>query len=72
MVRDQLGKRAARELANSTFVLVPQQGHGTWTSDDSCVGRIAAAFVADPNASVDASCLEERRPQWALPGAGEP
>ena len=66
-----MGRRAARELENSTYVLVPQQGHGTWTSAGSCVGRIAAAFVEDPGAPLDTSCLEGRRPQWALPVAGE-
>ena len=66
-----MGRRAARELENSTYVLVPQQGHGTWISAGSCVGRIAAAFVEDPGAPLDTSCLEGRRPQWALPGAGE-
>ena len=65
-------RRVARELENATYVLVPQQQHGIWNSADSCVGRIAAAFVEDPGAPFDTSCLEARRPQWALPGAGDP
>lgn len=28
-----------RELENSTYVLIQQQGHGTWNSADSCVDR---------------------------------
>ena len=66
-----MGRRAARELESSAYVLVPQQGHGVWNSAGSCVGRIAAAFVEDPDAEVDTSCLEGRRPQWALPGSRE-
>jgi len=66
-----MGRRAARKLENSTYVLVPQRGHGTSNSAGSCVGRIAAAFVEDPGAPLDTGCLEGRRPQWALPEAGE-
>ncbi|WP_108839215.1 alpha/beta hydrolase [Tateyamaria sp. Alg231-49] len=62
-----MGRRAHRELNNSTYVLVPQQGHGTWNSAESCVGQIAAAFLDAPSAGVDLDCLDARRPQWALP-----
>ena len=62
-----MGRRAARELANSTLVVVPQQGHEVWTSATNCAGRIATAFVLDPGAELDLSCLDARRPQWALP-----
>jgi CubicO group peptidase (beta-lactamase class C family)/pimeloyl-ACP methyl ester carboxylesterase len=62
-----MGRRAARELANSTLVIVPQQGHEVWTSATSCAGQIATSFVLNPDAEPDLSCLEARRPQWALP-----
>ena len=62
-----MGLRAARELKNSTLVIVPQQGHEVWTSATNCVGQIATAFVLDPSAELDLSCLDVRRPQWALP-----
>lgn len=62
-----MGKRAARELANSTFVLVPQQGHEVWTYAGDCVGGIATAFIQDPDAMLDLSCLDARQPSWALP-----
>jgi len=67
-----MGRQAEKELANSTYVLIPQQGHGTWSYAESCVGQIATAFVQDPDAELDLSCLEARQPQWALPGDGAP
>jgi pimeloyl-ACP methyl ester carboxylesterase len=60
-----MGQTAASELANSTFVLIPQQGHGTWKNAESCVGRIATAFVRNPEAKPELSCLDARWPQWA-------
>jgi len=63
-----MGRRASRELENSTFILVPQKGHGTWSAGKSdCVGQIATAFVQNPRAEPDLSCLETRKPQWVLP-----
>lgn len=67
-----MGQTAASELANSTYVLIPQQDHGTWRTAESCVGQIASAFVQDPEAELDLSCLEARQPQWVLPSDGEP
>jgi len=64
-----MGRRAERELENSIFVLIPQQGHGTWNQAESCVGRIATGFVQNPDADIDLSCVEARQPQWALPTA---
>ncbi len=66
-----MGQTAESELENSTFVLIPQQGHGTWSHAKSCVGQIATAYVQDPDAELDLSCLDARQPQWALPGDGE-
>ena len=62
-----MGKRAARELENSTYVLVPQQGHEVWIYAGDCVGRIAGAFIQDPGAELDLSCLDARKPKWAMP-----
>jgi pimeloyl-ACP methyl ester carboxylesterase len=66
-----MGQTAASELANSTYVLIPQQDHGTWRNTESCVGQIANAFVQDPEAELDLSCLDARQPQWVLPGDGQ-
>lgn len=62
-----MGRRAARELANSTLVMIPQHGHEVWKGATSCAGTIATAFVLDPEQELDLSCLEARLPQWALP-----
>jgi pimeloyl-ACP methyl ester carboxylesterase len=62
-----MGQTANSELANSTYVYVPQQGHETWNKAESCVGQIATAFVLDPGTELDLSCLEARQPQWVLP-----
>ncbi|WP_162798155.1 alpha/beta hydrolase [Sulfitobacter sp. JL08] len=62
-----MGKRAARELENSTYVLVPQSGHEVWSYAGDCVGQIAGAFIQDPGADLDLSCLDARQPQWVLP-----
>lgn len=67
-----MGQRAARELENSTYVLVPQQGHGSWGNAVSRVQEIATAFVQNPEAELDLSCLASRLPQWALPGDAKP
>ena len=66
-----MGQTAASELANSTYVLIPQQDHVTWRNAESCVGQIATAFVEDPEAELDLSCLDARQPQWVLPGDGQ-
>ncbi len=66
-----LGIRTSRELQNSTLALIPQQGHEVWTNATYCVGQIASAFVLNPNQKPDLSCLDKRRPQWALPEDGE-
>ena len=65
-----MGQTANSELANSTYAYVPQQGHGTWNNAGSCVGLIASAYVQEPQAELDLSCLDARQPQWALPGDG--
>ena len=62
-----MGQTANSELENSTYVLIPQQGHATWTNAESCVGQIASAYVEDPQAELDLSCLDARQPQWVLP-----
>jgi len=64
-----MGRRTARELENSTLVLVPQQGHEVWIRASNCAGQIASSFVMDPELELDLTCLDARRPQWALPPA---
>jgi pimeloyl-ACP methyl ester carboxylesterase len=67
-----MGRRANRELENSILVLIPQQGHGTFNQAESCVGRIATAFLQNPVSEIDLNCLGARQPQWALPFESQP
>jgi len=62
-----MGRRAARELTNCRLVIVPQQGHEVWTKADNCAGRLAIEFLSTPAQWPDETCLERRRPRWALP-----
>jgi pimeloyl-ACP methyl ester carboxylesterase len=62
-----MGRRAHRELENSTLVLIPQQGHEIWVNANNCAGRIARDFILNPQQAPDTTCLEARRPQWVLP-----
>lgn len=62
-----MGRRTARELEKSTLVMVPQQGHEVWVRASNCAGQIASSFVMDPERELDLTCLDARRPQWALP-----
>ena len=62
-----MGELAADELTNANLVLIPQQGHEVWSDAGSCAALIAAAFIADPQAPLDLSCLEVRQPRWSLP-----
>lgn len=57
----------ARELANSSRAIVPQQERVVWTKATNCPGQLATSFVLDPEAELDLSCLNARRPLWTLP-----
>jgi pimeloyl-ACP methyl ester carboxylesterase len=48
-------RSAARSLTHSTLVLFPSAGHGAGFS--ACGGRLIGAFIADPGASLDATCV---------------
>lgn len=63
-----MGRDALEGLPRGTLALVPQQGHEVWTNAQGCVGRIGTAFLQDPDAAPDLSCLDTRRPRWSLPG----
>lgn len=59
------GMLAAETLSNSTFVEVPSVGHGalmaatTETARPRCAMSIGLAFLNDPSATLDTSCLED-------------
>ncbi len=51
------GAEAAKQLPNSTHIVVPAAGHGTWSS--GCVSRLITDFVsAGEAAGLDRGCVE--------------
>ncbi len=62
-----MGREASRQLARSTLAIVPQQGHEVWVDATSCPAKLASAFIIDPERRPDLSCLDARKPRWALP-----
>lgn len=52
---------AAQSLSASWHVVFPAAGHGALGSSD-CADRIALAFLSQPNAQPDSSCLEALEP----------
>ncbi len=62
-----MGQEAARQLSRSTLAIVPQQGHEVWVNATNCPAKLATAFIIDPTRRLDLSCLETRKPRWALP-----
>ena len=61
------GREAASRLSRATVVEVPAAGHIPSLQGD-CVPGIAAAFLADPEGSVDTSCVDELPPlDFVLP-----
>lgn len=62
-------KHAAETLTHSTFVEFPGLGHGAVFSTPECPEIIFRAFLADPTAKVDTSCVAAMHPpKWVVPG----
>ncbi len=62
------GRRAADGLGNSAFIEFPGVGHAASVSGD-CPTSIALAFLDDPAAPLDTSCVATMRPpNFAVPG----
>ena len=49
-------EQVAEGLTNSTFILVDPAGHGV-TGYNRCVARVELAFLDDPTAALDTSCV---------------
>jgi len=60
------GITLSEQLSNATLVIVPQQGHETWTG--GCVAQIGISFLQDPETSPDLTCIDERQERFSLPG----
>ncbi|MDH5522070.1 MAG: alpha/beta hydrolase, partial [Acidimicrobiia bacterium] len=50
-------RTTAEHLSNSTYVEFPAHGHDV-TTDNPCAATLEAAFIADPSAELDTSCVE--------------
>lgn len=67
ITRPAAAERAASNLSNSTLFIFPGTGHGASPSDP-CAFSIVGAFLADPTASPDGSCIAEMdKPRFSLP-----
>jgi hypothetical protein len=61
------GQQAAESLSNSFFYEFPGFGHGV-SIDDACPESITQAFLHNPAAAPDATCLAEMSgPDFSLP-----
>lgn len=52
------GQTVAEQLSHSNFYEFPASGHGA-LEDNNCATRLALAFIDDPIAVLDASCLDD-------------
>ncbi|MEY2447881.1 MAG: hypothetical protein QOH79_1357 [Acidimicrobiaceae bacterium] len=55
-------KHAAESLSHSTYVLFPGMGHSEVFASPECLEIIFRAFLADPAAKVDTSCVASMGP----------
>jgi pimeloyl-ACP methyl ester carboxylesterase len=60
------GISLSEQLGNGTLVIIPQQGHETWTVG-SCAAQIGIGFIQNPEQAPDLSCLEQRQERFSLP-----
>jgi pimeloyl-ACP methyl ester carboxylesterase len=59
------GKLASETLSNSQYFEFPNYGHGVFgegRDGGNCSEKILDAFLSDPNAEVDASCIAGLKP----------
>lgn len=59
------GAEAADGLTNARNYIIPEAGHGS-IMYQPCAQDIATAFVNDPAASLDTSCIDEILPPFVL------
>ena len=59
-------KEAADQFIGSQYVEFPNAGHGA-INFSPCAQDVAAAFMDNPEAEVNASCTADLVPQFVLP-----
>ena len=60
------GINALETLSNGNLVIFPETGHGTFQFSQ-CARDIGAAFFNQPDAMPDTACIDELKPDFALP-----
>ena len=60
------GELAVQDYSDAQVVLVPESGHGT-IRYSQCAKDITAAFIEDPEAVLDTSCVEDLRLPVMMP-----
>ncbi len=60
-----LAEAAAKRFSRGRFVLIPNETHGV-TSDSVCARKITRAFLQDPSAPADKSCLHPEHDRFAF------
>ena len=64
------GPETARLLGNARSVVFPETGHGALAFSD-CAQDLGVAFVENPEAALDTSCVAGLKPVFVLPPAAE-
>ena len=59
-------KSAFVTLPNGILVVAPTSGHAVLTYS-TCAERVGQAFIANPVAPLDTSCIADLAPKWVLP-----
>jgi pimeloyl-ACP methyl ester carboxylesterase len=60
------GELAAETLSNARNYVIPEAGHGT-IAYQACPSDISVAFLNDPSAELDTSCIEKLQPKFVAP-----
>ena len=60
------GEAAFATLPNAEMITYPLSPHGASVQSE-CAHSVTATFFAAPNAALDLACVEEMKPQFALP-----
>jgi pimeloyl-ACP methyl ester carboxylesterase len=60
------GPHVAESLTNARAFVFPEAGHGALLFSQ-CAVDLGVAFVEDPGQALDASCIEDLRPEFELP-----
>jgi hypothetical protein len=60
------GPETARHLPNGRSVVFPETGHGA-LAFSACAQDLGVAFIEDPRAVLDTSCVATLAPRFVMP-----